>query len=63
MVSEQSEKPRRRANGGRVVLTPGSEQPFKAIVTFEDGHISEHPFASLQEGEAFLRARCPGSSH
>ncbi len=38
-----------------MVLTPGKTEPFKAVLTYEDGHTSEHPFHSLQEGEAFLR--------
>jgi len=48
-------EPRRRATGGRIVLTNGNPGPFKAILVYEDGHTSEHPFQSLQEGEAFLR--------
>lgn len=48
--------PRRRATGGRMVVVPGTTNQFRAVLTYEDGHTSEHPFASLQEGEAFLRS-------
>lgn len=38
-----------------MVLTPGSSERYKAVLIYEDGRTSEHPFASLREGEAFLR--------
>lgn len=40
-----------------MVLTPGNAGLFKAVVTYEDGHTTEHPFGTLQDGEAFLRSR------
>jgi hypothetical protein len=40
-----------------MVLTPGNAGLFKAVVTYEDGHTTEHPFDTLQDGEAFLRIR------
>lgn len=52
----QTVVPRRRATGGRMVLTPEATSPFIAVLTYEDGHTSEHPFQSLREGEAFLRS-------
>jgi hypothetical protein len=48
-------RPRRRAVNGRMVLCRGSSEPYKAVLTYEDGRTSEHPFRSLREGEAFLR--------
>jgi hypothetical protein len=38
-----------------MVLCRGSFEPYKAVLTYEDGRIAEHPFRSLREGEAFLR--------
>lgn len=55
--SLSQDRPRRRATGGRMVLTPGNAGLFKAVVTYEDGHTTEHPFETLQDGEAFLRSR------
>ena len=49
------DKPRRRVTAGRMVLTRGSAEPYKAVLIFEDGHTSEHPFQCLKEGEAFIR--------
>jgi len=49
------DKPRRRVTAGRMVLTPGRAEPYKAVLMYEDGHTSEHPFHCLKEGEAFLR--------
>ena len=49
------DQPRRRATGGRMVLTPGASKPFKAVLTYEDGHTAESQFQTCREGEAFLR--------
>jgi hypothetical protein len=38
-----------------MVLTPEAPQPFKAVLIYEDGHTSEHPFQTCREGEVFLR--------
>lgn len=54
-VNTAHHRPRRRAIGGYMVLSPSKAARYKAVLTFEDGHTSEHPFHSLQEGEAFLR--------
>ena len=49
------EKHHRRATGGHMVLTPAGAEPYKAVLTYEDGRTAERPFRSLREGEAFLR--------
>lgn len=49
------DRPRRRAIEGRMVLCRGSSEPYLAVLTYEDGRTREHPFRSLQQGEAFLR--------
>jgi len=49
------DKPRRRVTVGKMVVTASDVGPYKAVLTYEDGHTSEHPFHRLQEGEAFLR--------
>ena len=46
---------RRRVSVGRMVLTRGHAEPYKAVLVYEDGHTSDHPFHSMREGEAFLR--------
>lgn len=40
---------------GRVVITPGGEQPYK--VEFRLGHrlVSEHPVPTIRDGEALIR--------
>lgn len=49
-------RPRRRPTHGRMVLTPGETARYKAVLVYEDGRTSEHPFSALREGEAFLRS-------
>jgi hypothetical protein len=44
---------------GRIVSVPGSDKPFKAIMSQESGGTSEHRFATMQEAEAFLRRNTP----
>lgn len=44
---------------GRIVSVPGSDKPFKAIMSQESGETSEHMFATMQEAEAFLRRNTP----
>jgi hypothetical protein len=44
---------------GRIVSVPGSDKPFKAIMSQESGETSEHLFATMQEAEAFLRRNTP----
>lgn len=38
----------------RVVLTPGEELPYKVVLEREGG-CTEHPVATIREGEAFIR--------
>jgi hypothetical protein len=45
----------RRAIGGFMRRAPGQTKQFEAVIFYEDGHTSEHPFQLLSEGEAFLR--------
>ena len=47
---------RRRAIGGFMRIAPGQLRQFEAVILYEDGHTTEHPFRLLSEGEAFLRA-------
>ena len=37
------------------MLTAGEAEPYKAVITYEDGRTSEHPFQTMKDGEAFLR--------
>jgi hypothetical protein len=48
-----------RIVSGRIVQAGGSGEPFKVVLTHEDGHRSEHPCASMREGEAFIRSVIP----
>ena len=42
---------------GRVVLTWGGETPYKVVLEHEPSGQSEHPVATVAEGEALIRAR------
>ena len=44
---------------GRVVGTPGSGMPYKAILSLEGGETTEHAFATMREAEAFIRRNTP----
>lgn len=55
-LETSASSPRRRAINGRMVLCRGSSEPYKAVLNYEDGRTTEHPFPSLRQGEAFLRA-------
>jgi hypothetical protein len=44
---------------GRIVSTPGGTQPFKAIMSREDGSTFECAFGSMEEAEAFVRRNTP----
>ena len=44
---------------GRVVGTPGSSMPYKAILSLEGGKSTEHAFATMREAEAFIRRNTP----
>ena len=40
----------------RVVITPGEEQPYKVVLEHGEDGSSEHPVATIREGEALIRA-------
>lgn len=44
---------------GRIVQTPGDREPYKAVLTHEDGTRSERSFPTMMAGEAFIRSRTP----
>ena len=44
---------------GRIVSTPGDVQPFKAIMSREDGEIFERSFQNMEDAEAFVRRNTP----
>ena len=44
---------------GRIVSTPGEAQPFKAIMSREDGQTFERAFGSMEDAEAFVRRNTP----
>lgn len=48
-----------RVVSGRIVQKGGPGQPYAAVLTYEDGHTSEHPCATMREGEAFIRRAAP----
>lgn len=47
------------STAGEVVRTPGSELPYKAVLTLESGETTERAFATMQEAEAFIRRNTP----
>ena len=49
----------RRVIGGRIVLTPDAETPYKVVLQYLDGEDTEHPFQTMREGEAFIRGEFP----
>jgi hypothetical protein len=55
---EQSTKSR-RVQGGRVVVTPEAEAPYKVVLNYFDGEETEHPFQTVREGEDFIRGEFP----
>jgi hypothetical protein len=48
-----------RIVSGRIVQAGGPSQPYKVVLTHEDGHTSEHPCVTMREGEAFIRSVIP----
>lgn len=44
---------------GRVVQTPDEKKPYKVVLEHEDGEISEHPVATMREGEALIKRETP----
>jgi hypothetical protein len=49
----------RRVQGGRVVVTPEAEAPYKVVLQYFDGEETEHPFHTVREGEDFVRGEFP----
>jgi hypothetical protein len=47
------------ATGGRVVRTPHEAHPYKVVLQHEHAQDSEHPVATMREGEALIRAESP----
>jgi hypothetical protein len=45
--------------GGRVVVTPGEEQPYKVVLEHAQTNDTEYAVASMREGEAFIRSELP----
>ena len=46
----------RAALRGWTVVTPRAEQPYKVVLEHMGEAATEHPFASVRESEAFIRA-------
>jgi hypothetical protein len=44
---------------GRIVHTPGSDLPYKAILTHDVGDDTERDFATMREAEAFIKRNTP----
>jgi hypothetical protein len=44
---------------GRIVHTPGSDLPYKAILTHDAGENTERAFATMREAEAFIKRNTP----
>lgn len=40
---------------GRVVITPGAEQPYKVVFRLGDRVLSEQPVQTMRDGEALIR--------
>jgi hypothetical protein len=45
--------------GGRVVVTPGEAQPYKVVLEHEHTDDTEHPVATVSEGEIYIRSKRP----
>lgn len=48
-----------RVVSGRIVQKGGTGRPYTVVLTHEDGRTSEHPCATMREGEAFIRRVTP----
>jgi hypothetical protein len=42
-----------------VVSTPGSDLPYKAVLSHQGRNDSEHAFPTIREAEAFIRRNTP----
>ena len=47
------------SESGRIVHAPGSELPYKVILTHDDGDDSERAFATMREAESFIQRNTP----
>jgi len=47
------------SSSGVVVSTPGSDLPYKAVLSHRGQSDSEHPFPTIREAEAFIRRHTP----
>lgn len=47
------------ATRGRIVQTPGNEKPYKVVLDHEEGGATEHPVATMKEGEALIKRKTP----
>lgn len=56
---EEEEGGHMSCTAGRIVSTPGEAQPFKAIMSREDGETFERAFGSMEDAEAFVRRNTP----
>lgn len=45
--------------GGRVVVTPGEVLPYKVVLEHAEANDTEYAFATMREGEAFIRSELP----
>lgn len=48
-----------RVVSGRIVQKGGPDSPYTVELIHEDGHKSEHPCATVREGEAFIKKAVP----
>jgi hypothetical protein len=44
---------------GKIVHTPGSDLPYKAILAHDAGDDTERDFATMREAEAFIKRNTP----
>ena len=47
---------------GRVVLTRGADQPYKVVLEYGANVRTEHPVATIREGEELIRRKLPAFS-
>ena len=47
------------AERGKIVHEPGSDLPYKAILTHDAGEDTQHAFATMREAEAFIKRNTP----
>lgn len=47
------------ATAGTVVKTPDAELPYKVVLAHENAELTEHPFQTIRECEAFIRLKTP----